>query len=332
MNHWDTPYDTNLFNDSHTIIRANAIIRIFSFSNYFVHILFFCMLSIIGTFALFKATIHYFPNKELFLKLGLFFTPSLLFWSSGVIKEPIVMFALGMILLSIYNLLQKDKYLKNILFLSASTLLLFYIKFYVLFAFIPFLIPYVINQKKSIKRPIITYLISLLIFTTLIFNLKYISNSLDFIEILNSKQASFIKMSDFQNAGSYFELTKVDQNLMSILKAVPEGIINCFVRPLPWNINSPIQLAPLIENCTIIIFLLLAIYHTFFLSSLKKISSINFLLFCVFSVGLLFSIIGITTPISGALVRYKVPAYPFLFMLILMMLDINFLNKLRFKK
>ena len=40
MNNWYRVYDSNIYNESHTIIRFNALIRIFSFGYYHVHTVF----------------------------------------------------------------------------------------------------------------------------------------------------------------------------------------------------------------------------------------------------------------------------------------------------
>ena len=61
---------------------------------------------------------------------------------------------------------------------------------------------------------------------------------MDIIYILDKKQESFITESEFKDAGSYFEITDIEPNLISITKAIPAGIYNCFTKPLPWNINS----------------------------------------------------------------------------------------------
>ena len=289
------------------------------------------MMSLIGLFALFKAVVSYFPEKETILKWGVFFLPSILFWSSGVLKEPILLFSLGFIILSLSNIVKNKSSYKDFLILIIALLLLFYIKFYVLFAFLPLLIPFVINKNRNFKFQIISYLISIILFVGIGIYIKHLIPSLDLLYILDHKQDSFIRMSEYNNAGSSFDITNLDSNMISIMKAIPEGILNCFVRPLPWNVKSLIQIPAIIENLIIFILLSISLYNTIFLKSYKKITSTNFLLLCVFFVLLLFTIIGITTPVSGALVRYKVPALPFIIMITLMLIKIDFVKKLNVK-
>ena len=327
MNHWDTPYDTNFFNDSHTIIRINALIRIISFDNYFVHVLFFCMLSFIGLFALFKAIVDFFPKKENILKCVIFFTPSILLWNSGILKEPILFFSFGMIMLSIYNLSIRNNKLLDTTILISMSIILFLIKFYVFFIFTSLIIPFIINHIKKVKYPIFSYVISISIFILLAFNLKHASKSLDLLYILDKKQESFLSESAFKNAGSYFEIQDLEPNITSITKAIPSGIYNCFTKPLPWNISSSIELPQAMENFIVILLIIIAVIHLIKLKTYKKISSYNFLTFCLLFAISNFILIGICTPVYGAIVRYKIIGLLFLLFSLLLLIDYQSIYK-----
>jgi hypothetical protein len=192
MNNWDSQYNSTFFNDSHTIIKINALLRIIS---YHVHTLFFCMMSTIGLFSLYKSIIHLFEGKENILKWLLFFTPSVLLWSSGVLKEPIILLLIGVIFLSIHKILKNHKTAYNILILTSSLSILFFIKFYIFIAFLSIIIPFLIIRTSSIKKILIIYTSCLFIFFGLAISLKQIYIKFDFINILINKQKSFIRMS-----------------------------------------------------------------------------------------------------------------------------------------
>ena len=116
MNNWDRAYESNIYNDNHTVIKFNAFIRLFSFGIYEVHSLFFCMFSMIGTVAIYKTVQKYFENLKLILQLILFFIPSLFIWTSGVLKEGILIMALGIMFYAI-NIVLENKFNKKALFL-----------------------------------------------------------------------------------------------------------------------------------------------------------------------------------------------------------------------
>ena len=88
------------YTDSKTIIRINAAIRIFTFGYYNVHVVFFCFLSLTGLNGLFKIFSGFCARKEKELFVAIFLVPSVLFWTSGILKEGILVFALGIFLYS----------------------------------------------------------------------------------------------------------------------------------------------------------------------------------------------------------------------------------------
>ena len=79
---------------------------------------------------------------------------------------------------------------------------------------------------------------------------------------------------------------------------------------MPWNANSLIQFPAILENLLILALIVLAFIDLNKKNILRKID-MNFVLFCSTFVFLNYIIIGIITPVSGALVRYKMIALPF---------------------
>jgi hypothetical protein len=101
-------------NDNRTPIRINAIIMLFSFGNYAVHALVMLVISFVGQFAFYKTFKGYFPGKEMLLAIIIFLTPSILFWTSGVLKEPIAMCLLGLFVYAFFKLFVHYQYRKEI--------------------------------------------------------------------------------------------------------------------------------------------------------------------------------------------------------------------------
>lgn len=219
MNNWDRAYDANVYNDSHTIIRANAIIRIFSFGVFHVHTLFFCFLSFIGLTALYRSVKNQLTKTSRLWVVTCYFLPSILLWSSGVLKESVLIFALGLLFFTTEKLLHSDFSKKNILLILFSFILLIYIKFYVLFSFIPAFFCYAL-AKKYIRYTVAIYAVSMLVFVFAAFNTKYLPGNKDFIGILIGKQADFIRLSEWQNAQSGFSLTPMENSFLGVAKVV----------------------------------------------------------------------------------------------------------------
>lgn len=323
MNNWDRKYDTNIYNDSHTIIRLNALLMLISFGVFHVHTLFFCMISLIGLVALYRWASNY-VRKSYSLIIAIFLIPSVLFWTSGVLKEAILIFGLGILLFAL-DLVFKQKFrIKNIGLLLFAFVLLFYIKFYVLIAFIPSIIAYLIS-KKTVNYFGWIYIGTFTFFTIIAFNAKKIPPHIDFVETLVRKQTDFKRLVSYQGAGSEFNLTSLKPTFWGIAKVVPEAMINCFIRPLPSKKTDALQWVSIFENLIIILAIFAIIFHSIknkFQFNLDK-QQQNILWFSISFTFALFIIIGLTTPVAGALVRYKVPALPFLGIFIISFIDIE---------
>ena len=328
MNNWDNHYNSHLFNDSRAIIRVNSILRIFSFGYYSIHILFFCFIGFIGLFALFKACASYFPKKENWLFYSLFLTPTVLLWSSGVLKEPLMLYSLGFIFYYTSIKSFKKKIIINLFNFILCISILFFLKFYVFLILLSILIPFKLNLIKSFKNKLIPYILSFIAFSSIAIFTGFVNPKLNLLHLIDKKQDSFISETKYKNSGSYFEITNIESNVESIVKVIPEAIINSLTRPWIWKVNSVIQIPASFESMLFLALIILAFIDLFRKKMLQKID-INFMIFCLTFVTLNFIIIGIITPVSGALVRYKMIALPFLIMFILQTIN---LDRFNFKK
>ena len=325
MNNWDNHYNSHLFNDARAIIRVNSMMRIFSFGYYYIHILFFCFLGFIGLFALFKTFTIFFPKKENWLFYALFLTPTVLFWSSGVLKEPLMLYSLGFTLYYIKMKLNPKHVFFNLINFILCISILFFLKFYAFLILLTLLIPFKLNLHKSFKNKLIPYLFSFALFSTIAIIMGFVNPKLNLLSLIDQKQDSFISETKYKNSGSYFEITNIEPNIESIIKVIPEAIINSFTRPLIWNVNSIIQLPAALENILFLTLIFLASIDVYRKRMQLKVD-LNFIIFCLTFVLLNFIIIGIITPVSGALIRYKMIALPFLIMLILHTINLERFN------
>ena len=163
---------------------------------------------------------------------------------------------------------------------------------------------------------------SILIVTITAVAIGFINPEYNIINILVTKQNDFVNMSIVMKVNSAFEMAPLTPDLWSIIKAVPQGLLNCFTKPWPNELKNPLFLASFFENLLILFALIIAIlFH-----KSKKEIAIKFVLFCFFFGLFLYAIIGITTPITGALVRYKVPVIPFILIGILSIIDLKKLD------
>ena len=110
-NHWDAGAQA-LINDNKNILRFHSIIHFISFNNPVIHVLFMCLLSTIGAMNLLigisaRTTLN--KNIQFWI---LILIPSVLFWTSGILKEPLLFLGIG---LMVRGLLSRESIKKRCL-------------------------------------------------------------------------------------------------------------------------------------------------------------------------------------------------------------------------
>lgn len=317
-NFWFKEHDYNLLNDNRTIIRFNAIALIFSFGYFNVHNIFMAFISFAGFTAIFKVFYQYFNDKRNLLLLSVFLIPSVLIWTSGVLKEGLVMFSLGFILYYFNKLIAGVYKFKFILGLLLSVFLLFLSKFYILFAIVPGLISIAVIKLFKNKFSFYIYTSTHVLIFVIFFFFQVIFSQYNLTEIVFKKQHDFINMiNKINSVGSQIDIPALKPTFTSIAKNTPNALVNSFFRPHIFEIKSFMYIIPAIENLIIAILIILMVI--FF----KKPKNENnlWIWFCFSFVLILFVLCGLTTPVLGALVRYRVPAIPFLFIIFITFID-----------
>ena len=172
-----------IINDTRNLIRFHSILNFISFGFNSIILLFFEFISIIGLVLLFKGLNKITSIKPLSLLLILVLFPSLLFWSSGILKETFVIIGISIFINALFY---QTKNSKRIIYYLLSFILLFLFKPYILICIIPALLfycIYILLKKKSI-------LVSTIIFSSLIILLLINTNIKNkFTSIISIKQS-----------------------------------------------------------------------------------------------------------------------------------------------
>jgi hypothetical protein len=382
MNHWFRHYDFGTYNDNHTIIRFNALIMLVSFGNFYVHTVFMCFVCFLGLTALYKIFAPYFIKKEKLLFAALFLIPTVVFWSSGVLKEGILLFALGFLFYSFFHvfILKKNMVLNTICLVISSFLILIN-KNYLLLAVAPALLCFYCVNKFNITRPILFYsaFYTIAFFMGLLFSNYFLEKNLletfslkqrDFINVSkggvfiqndknfaridpdkkifldtlsknnfkikqgssymywtnedlndtlytknNTDTASFHLVWDLPIAGSTINISKLEPTIFSLVKTAPAALYNSLCKPSLLSSKSFLEKFSALENACVLIFLIICVWFK------KQMYNRNLFALCLFICLIILMLIGYTTPVAGAIVRYKVPIMPFLLMCGILIID-----------
>lgn len=323
--YWYKKYDHLLYNDNRTIIRFNALVMLFSGGLFFVHNVFMSFLSLIGLTAIYKIFVDFYPHKKHELIVAVFLLPSVLLWTSGALKEGLVVCAFGLFFFSLWNLIHKHYNWYYVVWFIVSFYILTIAKYYVVACALPGVL-FLIGKRflPELRNITILLLVILLCSACLILG-ALLGGPFDVINTLSLKQNDFVRFAmSLQNVGSLIDTNLLQPSVVDFLKHSPQALVNSLFRPFPWEVHNFMALIPALENIALEILLVWA-----FVSYLKKkhhvvsrLLGFSFL----FVVGLNL-LNGLIVPVTGALVRYKVPAMPFLFASLVCVCDFSFLRR-----
>ncbi len=300
MKNWERNFDEAPVNENKTIIRLNALLMFLSFKTYFVHILFMCFISLLGFILITNSIFSFTDIKNSLLAIPVLFLPSVLFWTSGVMKEPVLILGLGLFVCGITNWRTRN----SIIVLASGSILILFTKFFVLACLLPATIAYLLFKKiETPKFIMLKYLIVNLVLLLLAFNVRYIIPKVNLQQMLINKQTHSVKEAEYFKAGSRIEIPELKDDVVSILKTSAVGIWNTITRPYIWETKNMMMLASAAENVFIIPFLIMG--NVF--RNRKNDTNLNLFLFLLTVSLAYFAIVGICTPVLGNLVRYKTP-------------------------
>lgn len=111
--------------------------------------------------------------------------------------------------------------------------------------------------------------------------------------------------------GSYIPLTSIRNDYHQLLKNCPEALINATLRPFPTDPGGNMIWFNFIETIGLVVFCVYMRWKSGFYIRHKQLPL--WVVLVVSSIGVLL-LIGWTTPVLGAIARYRVPAYLMLFL------------------
>lgn len=295
---------------SYLLVRFNSLVRLVSFGYYNVHVVFYNFLTLMGLLYLFSFFEKIIPRKKHLLIGVIFFFPSILFWSSGIHKDGISLAGLGLLLffskqiISSVKILHKQNF-RNIIGLLIGFWLLLIVRNFWLMLLFPSLIAFAWTTKAPVYK-LIKFIFVFIVYFGIATNLNAFEPDWDFLNLLAEKQNEFMSLA----SGNYsLPVYPLIPTLPDFAMQIPHAISNSLFQPWFTKVNSPLLLFPAMENIMVLLILVLALI---FRKKKLLASEQSLLLLCLFFAFTIFIVLGITVPILGALVRYKMVGMMFL--------------------
>lgn len=298
-----------------------SIVNIFTYNNYWLSGLYFSYFSYAGMWYVANMLASKFKNTRHFAAFAFLFFPSVVFWSSGILKESLVMGCICFIIgFSIPYLIlsQKISYPKIIL-ITLFLWILLKLKYYYVGILIPvmaanFIVAYLRFNFKFVQKNyyshlgswIIVFLLLLTFATTIHPNLR----AGNFVEKMVNTHNQIFEKSDQEDLIAY---RKLDPNLKSLAANLPLALYSGLYRPGIWEAKNRFQLWVGFENLLLLILTFGAIIGLFKRHGFPhKILIFSMVVFIV----ILAAFMALSSPNFGTLVRYKIAFMPFFIFLI----------------
>lgn len=332
---WNLGYcrDPNNF----MIVRIVSVLSFFTFGKYLITCLFFSMISFSGVWRLYRFFYEQYPHLHKQLAFAILYLPTFVFWSSGILKDPLCTGAMGWLTYGLYQAVYiKKNFIKDAIIIVFSSYVLILLKAYILVSYVPFLLLFLILKNVNLVKNIFFRLsigLSLMIGIMLGFTqiMKSLQSSVSkyagegFTKTIQTYQKNYADQDSW--AESNFSLgVEFDGSVTSLLKMAPAAVVATLYRPFIWESRKLSTLLSSLESLAIMLFTLKVIWTLGFGKFFKSFRD-PAIFYCI-SFSLLFALfVGATTPNFGTLCRYKIPCMPFY--LVAMILTLNLYRKIK---
>ncbi|MBL3656689.1 hypothetical protein [Fulvivirga sediminis] len=295
-----------------------SIVNIFTYSNFWCTSIFLSLLAFSGVLFLAKTVIYIFPGNRLAICLSLFFWPSLVFWSSGLLKEAVAIGALSYILgtfLKWYFQNQRPGLLPIIRGLCMLWLL-WQVKYYycgVLLLMILVIICFqLVSQmigNRSLWSSVFIFSLLLIILTLGITRLHPNFYLERLAAVIVDNYYLYHQISEVEDVIHY---GKLNPDFSSLAVHVPQALFAGLFRPLLAESTYWLKILAGFEN--LILFILVG--AAFFRKKWSNAKINTVLMASIFYCFILAVFLALSAPNFGTLVRYKVGFLPVLLLLV----------------
>ncbi len=298
------------------------------FNSYLCICLCFGFFAFGGCIRLFKTFYHFYPNQYREIALACLFLPSVIYWSSGLLKDPVTFGSVGYIAYAFLNIfVKKEKFFWSIVMIIFCGFLLFAIKVYILLVLVMALLIWQFAEvNKLIENKTLRRIFAGMTFAGSIglafFLLQYLTSfeaaqQYQFDKFQGNAEYQRQMYADIARStggtDSHFTINTSNPVLM-----VFGGVTATFFRPFLWEVNSPIALLSCVESSLFLFLTLFFMYKKgvklFFTTAFSDPRTLMCFVFAfVFAVA-----VGISSANFGALSRYKIPCMPFYLIMVIL--------------
>jgi hypothetical protein len=279
-------------------------------------------LGFIGQLLIYRTFVTCYPDARvrLWWQVGILFFPTLTFWSSGLLKDPLGILGLGCALWGAHAAFRTFR-LKDVLLTLLGVYVLFLFRPQMLPVLMIALVPWFLQMSQPGPERALRMLMRWVVLGACavagIVILLLVSELEPRYSLTTAPEEIVHQRHRYEPSGggsTDVESISVDASWSGLLWAWPEAMVFMLYRPLPSEaFASPVHLLAGTENLVLLVLTLRALYLAFtsgrrcFTTILRSPLFLTCLVFLILS-GF---VVGLSTPNLGTISRYRLPVDPF---------------------
>lgn len=309
------------FSNSFFMLKCTSLLNLLTGSSYYLNSLYFSVFSFWGMAKLSAILAKVYPGTKNAAVVAFLFFPSVVFWSSGLLKDAFMMGAMCWVVGFILQLAHGQKLeLVEIILLPFMLYLFIRIKLFFSAALLLFLgcyllVKFIGKLKPSFQKAWVqTGLFGAILLTTGIAAMQLVSiYRLDFI--IGQLVRTYEGMRRLSLHVMHIEYPHLEPTFSSIVTYSPEALVNALFRPFLGESAEVLYTMAGLENLFLAGLFIVTLLSVFFNEGIYRFHL--FYLAISFFIVVTAIVIGISTPNFGTLIRYRIIFLPFLVYLLL---------------
>lgn len=308
--------------NSFFFIKLISILNFVTVGNYLLNNLYLAIYSFWGSAYLVAVLARQYPKYTLAAAIAFLFFPTVLVWSVGLLKDPLMYGSMCWLTGAALALAHKQKFGSGSYLLLPLHLYLFVkIRLFYAALLLPLLLVYLLVQRLkanyTVLRPLRAQLlfygvvsVALLSVVAFVFRDKLL---IDYLPLYIHK--SYAEMLPRALGKPHVALDGFQPTWQSLIINYPKAALSSIYRPFIGESWKPLYVASALENLLLLFLTILSITSAFRKKASIKIELLHvvFLVFILVMAG----VTGLSTPNFGTLSRYRIVYLPFLVFLLL---------------
>jgi hypothetical protein len=298
---FDSGY-SNHYNDARSVVRFHALVRLFSDGNEWIHLLWSNVLCIAGMVALIQ-----FVNAQNFQSFAFnrwallfLFLPNVFIWSSSILKEPLLIFAMGMSL-KYFQRWNFNRNISNAVAMLFFVFCFFLVKSFWLLVLLPGLLIWFV--MPIMKRASLTVTLSYCAILLLVLLVGEFLLPLNLPDLIFGQQRNMWRYVVYMHSGSIIHPVSFAPNPLSFISHLPEAFSYGMFQPWPNQLTKWYYFPLTLENFVFPVLLVAVLYKI----RIHKTNLRPAQLIALYAGIAIVIISAFTTPVIGSLIRYRMP-------------------------